>query len=148
MINHDNSNKTLFEFQRLLGKAAAEKIFTKFPNSFPKKRNLFPALIRPEDLFCRNEGTNHFVKIYPTPSVRTECRLRVCGVVPAETALGRGREVPFVKTEDSRKTLWPRGEMRKPLPPEFAGRECFSFEEDPEAKCRAPGKKSDLISSA
>ena len=55
--------------------------------------------------------------------------------------LGVAREAPFVKTEDSRKTLWPRGEMRKPLPPEFAGRECFSFEEDPEAKCRGAGQK-------
>jgi hypothetical protein len=176
MINHDNSNKTLFEFQWLLRKAEAEKIFTKFPNSFHKKRNRFLAFIRPEDLilrrrqtpsfwtglraplpstssghwvyrsavstlsnpralergqskgwFCRNEGMNPIVKNCLTPSVCTECRSCVAGDLRARNRSGRGstwtrkrgrgRGVPSIKTENCRKTLWPRGEVRKPLSP-------------------------------
>jgi len=44
-----------------LGKAEAEKIFIKFPNSFPKKRNRFPAFIRPENLILRGRQAPSFL---------------------------------------------------------------------------------------
>jgi len=104
-----------------LGKAEAEKIFTKFPNFFPKKRNRFPALIRPENLILRGGQAPSFL-------------------------IGPGAPLPSKQKIVGRRSG--HGErLRNHSPPNSLEGNAFLPDEDPEARCRSAGQKklSDII---